>query len=121
MLASLITHPSGLLIVGIARHALTFWLASASSSASRSIPVPGRHGISSARIRRLSIICSTPKYAGDSIATVSPGCATARRHRFSASIAPTVVTRSSAVSAQPCSTERRAIWRRNAGQPGGGS
>jgi len=85
------------------------------------MPTPGRQGISSARMRRLSIICSTPKYAGDSIATVSPGCATTRRHRFNASIAPTVVTRSSAVSAQPCSTDRRAICRRSAGQPGGGS
>jgi len=62
-----------------------------------------------------------PKYVGDSTITVSPGWQVARNARETASVAPTVIIKSSTFSAQPDSSERRAISRRSAGFPGSGS
>src|ERR1051326_50719 len=53
------------------------------------------------------------------MAIVSPGFATARRHRFKASWQPQVVTISSGESVQPDSMARRAICVRRLRLPGG--
>lgn len=57
---------------------------------------------------------------GDSTAMVSPGCATARRARLSASMQPCVTVMSSAASTMPLSSARRANADRNAWLPPGG-
>ena len=110
--------PSGFETVGQIISARTGWLRTISSNAETSSPVRGWAGISSARRPRLSIDCSTPKYAGDSTAITSPGRATARSASERPSVAPIVVHSSSSDSATPVSTARRAIWRRSVRRPG---
>ena len=70
-------------------------------NASRQMPSRVEVGISSARRFRLWMISRKPKYAGVSMATVSPGLVTARRQRLSASVQPTVTTSSSWASGTP--------------------
>ena len=84
-LASGMQLPSGLLKLGIASTAATRWERRRISSRSRSMPVCGWVGTSSARSPRVSTVCRMPKYVGDSSATISPGFvrrAQAKRQRL---------------------------------------
>src|SRR4030042_403892 len=96
--------PRGLLKFDNTRHAWIELCSTANRSAEILIPSRGWVGISSALNLSDSNTCSTPKYIGDSIATVSPGLHTALKLSVKASRHPDVVTTSEWVILQPIPT-----------------
>ncbi|MNT57947.1 hypothetical protein D3C72_1953550 [compost metagenome] len=96
--------PSGLLSVGTTITALTGWVSNASCSASSERPLRGWVGISSALRCRPCSTSRNEKCVGDSSATTSPGCVTARRHSAMESMQPPVITMFSGSRLQPMPT-----------------
>ncbi|MNT10214.1 hypothetical protein D3C72_1450310 [compost metagenome] len=103
--------------MGVSWISLIGHCSSASSSASRLMPLSGSVGSSRAFMPKPFKVCMAPWKLGESTATMSPGSQVERIATDSASWQPVVMTISLAGIWQPESSARRATCSRSASVP----